>query len=345
MTTKLPTQSDIAKMTGVSRTTVSYVLNERPSGPIKVTDETRQRILQVAREIGYEPNASARSLRSSSTCNIGITIPDLDNPHMQEILSGASKEAQAQGYHLLLVSTEMQPEYERESIRELLRRRIDGLIFLPTYVNIFDIEFQLMASRRNPIVVAGNYYEKNLKLDTVVPEHDQGSLALMEHIIGLGHRRIGFIYGVIRRPLGTERLENYNHALLQAGIKTDPSWVIEAGITYQDGYLAAQRLLNLPLHPTAILAINDVLAAGAMHAAFEMGFRIPQDISIAGFDDNDYSAYLNPALTTIKVNARRIGQECVRLVAQRIDDPNRPFEQRRIPYQLVVRGSTGRVLQ
>jgi LacI family transcriptional regulator len=342
MTTKLPTQNDIAQMAGVSRTTVSYVLNHCENGPIKVTEKTRQRILEVAREIGYEPNASARSLRSSRTRNIGIALPDMNNPHMQEILCGAAKEVQSQGFRLLLYSTELQPEYEEESIRELLQRRIDGLILLPTYSNIYDEEFQLLASRRNPIVVAGNYYEEDLKLDSVKPGHDQGCLVMMEHLLELGHRRIGFIYGVIRQPLGTERLQNYFHALEMAGIPAEQDLVIHSGVTYQDGYLACQELLKRRPRPTAILAINDVLAAGAMHAVFDMGLRIPADISVAGFDDNDFSAFLNPALTTIHVDARRVGKECVRLVIQRIENPERPYEQVRIPFQLKVRGSTGR---
>ena len=339
---KLPTQSDIAQLAGVSRATVSYVLNERASGPIKVTEITRQRVIRVAKEIGYEPNASARSLRLNITCNIGITLPDLKNPHMQEILSGASMEVQLQGFNLMLVSTEMQPEYEKTSIRELLRSRIDGLILLPTFVNIFEEEFKLLANHKRPIVVAGNYYEQYQNLDAVVPGHDEGARIMMKHLIDLGHRRIGFINGVRRKPLGTERLNHYLHSLREAGIAPDEELVTESGVTYQDGYQAAQTLLDRQPRPTAILAMNDLLAVGAMHAIYERGLRIPLDVSVAGFDDSDYSAYLNPALTTLNVDARRIGRECVRLVVRRIENPDRPHEQIRIPYQLMVRGSTGK---
>jgi DNA-binding LacI/PurR family transcriptional regulator len=341
---KLPTQSDVAHMAGVSRTTVSYVLNDRAGGPIQVTEETRRRILKAARDIGYEPNAAARSLRMSITRNIGITLPDLNNPHMQAILSGASHEAQSQGYNLLLVSTEMQPEYEKASIRELLRRRIDGLILLPTFVNILEEEFKLLASRNSPIVVAGNYYERYPNLDTIVPGHDEGAALMMDYLINLGHRRIGLIYGVSRKPLGTERLENYLDALQGAGVSPDPNLIVETGISYQDGYKAGLQLLSVKPRPSAILAINDLLAVGAMHAAYEYHLRIPEDISIAGFDDNDYSTYLNPPLTSINVDARKIGKECVRLVIKRIENPTRPHEQVRIPFQLMERASTARLM-
>jgi LacI family transcriptional regulator len=340
---KLPTQSDIARIAGVSRATVSYVLSGRAGGAIKVTEDTRRRVLKVSEDLGYQPNAVAQSLRLSVTGKIGITIPDLSNPHLQTILCGAAEEAQKNDYNLLLVCTEMRPEYERIGIRELLRRSIDGLILLPTYVNILEEEYQLLTKRRSPIVVAGNYYDHLKELDTVIPGHDEGAVLMMRHLLGLGHRRIGLIFGVIRKPLGNERLLMYKKMLEEEGLQLCDSLVIQTGITYQDGCNAANILFNQDPPPTAILAINDVLALGAMHAALQRGLHIPEDISIAGFDDNNYSAFLNPPLTTVDVNAHEIGVQCIRLVIQRIEYPERPYINHRIQPQLKIRGSTAPV--
>jgi DNA-binding LacI/PurR family transcriptional regulator len=338
---KLPTQSDIAELAGVSRATVSYVLSGRSGGAIRITDQTRERILTVAEELGYQPNAAALSLRSSITRNIGITIPDLSNPHMQAILCGATETAQRNDYNILLVSTGNRPEYERMGIRELLRRSIDGLILVPTFVNILEEEYRLLAKLRSPVVVAGNYYDHLNEIDTVIPGHDQGAEMLMDHLIALGHRRIGFILGVQRKPLGSERLEIYKQKQRLAGIRVEEKYIIESGIRYQNGYAAGKTLMEIKPRPTAILAINDVIAVGAVHAVLERGLRIPEDISIAGFDDNDYSAYMNPALTTVDVKAYEIGSQCVKMVIKRIERFERPYDNLRIPCELKVRGSTG----
>jgi LacI family transcriptional regulator len=340
---KLPTQSDIARLAGVSRATVSFVLSGRSGGTIAVTEETRQRVLQVAKELGYEPNASAVSLRLKKTHNIGITLPNLSNPHMQEILCGAAQEALEHDYNLLVFYTEMNSENEKASIRELLRGRIDGLVMLPSFANALQEEFSLLSERRNPVVIAGNYYSQFPELDSVTPGHDRGAALVMKHLLDLGHREIGLLFGVPRKPLGKERLDAYTSALREAEIPIEEGLTIETGTSYQDGYEAALRLLQRKSRPTAILAINDVLAVGALHAASDAGLCIPEDLSVAGFDNNDYTAFLNPPLTTVNVNAREIGAQSLRLVVRRIEEPERPFEHLRIPFELIVRASTGPV--
>ncbi len=262
---------------------------------------------------------------------------------MQAILCGAVQEAQANDYNIMLVNTEMRPDFERAGILELLRRGIDGLVLLPTYVNILEEEYQLLARRRSPIVIAGNYYEHLKELDTVIPGHDQGAKLILEHLFELGHRQIGFIFGVMRKPLGSERFKIYCQMLEEMNIPFRDEFVLQCGITYQDGFDATNALLDLQPRPTAILAINDLLALGAMHAAHQKGLNIPEDVSIAGFDDNDYSAFLNPSLTTVDVSAHEIGTQCVRMVLERIKNPERPYRSHRIPPALKMRSSTGPV--
>jgi len=338
---KLPTQNDVARIVGVSRATVSYVLSGRQGGSIAVTEETRRRVLQAAQEVGYEPNAAALSLRLKKTHNVGITIPNINNPHMHEILCGAAQEAMQNGYNLLVFYSEMKPDIEKLGIRELLRGRIDGLILMPTYATDIQEEVEMLSSRRLPVVITTYSYLQFSDLDTIIPGHDLGAAELKQHLLGLGHRSIAFVKHLTRRPIGQERIDAYLKALQDAGILVHEDWIVETGETYQDGYETGLELFNRRSCPTAIVALNDVLAIGLSRAAIERGMRIPQDISIAGFDNNDYTAYTNPPLTTVNVNAREIGAQAVQLVLKRISNPERPFEHLHIPYEFVIRASTG----
>lgn len=340
MVIKAPTQADIARLAYVSRATVSYVLSGRSNGPISVTEETRQRVLRVAAEVGYEPNAAAQSLRMRASKTIGATIFDTSNPHNWQIVRGADAEAEAHGYTLVLINTLMQTNRERDSIRELLRRRFDGLILAQTYQDPLQSELRILARQHSAVVLLGND-ESLPALDMVTPGHGEGAAQMMEYLLSLGHRHIGFVFSVATSPLGDERLTAYHAALAQAGIPADESLVRRCGPAICDGYEATLSLLARQPRPTAILAINDLLAVGVLHAAVEQGLRVPVDISIAGFDDIDMAPYLNPALTTVRVNAEEVGRTAVWLILERVRNPERPPQHTRISAQLVKRNSTG----
>jgi LacI family transcriptional regulator len=341
---KAPTQADVARIANVSRATVSYVLNGRSGGAISVAEDTRQRILSAAEQLGYEPNASAQSLRLKSTKSIGFTIFDQANPHNWQIVHGADEEARACGYKLLLISTTMDLERERASTRELLRHRIDGLVLSQTHRDQMIEEFKALIRRQSAVVLLGSYGTHPPELDTVTPGHAAGAAQLMKHLLELGHRRIGFVFGVAAEPLGCERMAAYRKQLQQCGIPVDESLIKRCGVTIADGYRAALDLLSrgaCEARPTAILVINDLLAIGVLHAASELGLRVPADVSVAGFDDIEMAPYLNPALTTIRVNAEEVGRAAVRLILERVSDPERPPQHVHVAARLVQRESTG----
>jgi LacI family transcriptional regulator len=340
MVSKAPTQADIAHLAHVSRATVSYVLSSRAGGPINIAEETRQRVLSVAADIGYEPNAAAQSLRMRSNRSIGVTLFDTSNPHNWQIIRGADAEARANDYTLALTNTAMQADRERESVRELLRRRYDGLILAQAHRDALESEFRILARRRSALVLLGNY-DGPTDLDVVMPSHGEGAIHMMKHLLALGHRRIGFVLGVASETLGGERLTAYRQMLAQADIPYDESLVQRCGPAIADGYAAALDLLNRRPAPTAILSINDLLAIGVLHAAAERGLRVPADVSVAGFDDIDMAPYLNPALTTVRVNAEEMGRTAVRLVLDRMGAPDRPPQRISIPARLIARDSTG----
>jgi len=338
---KVPTQSDIAKKVGVSRATVSYVLSGRSGGNISVTEQTRQRVLHVSRELGYESNDSAVSLRLRRSCNLGIVLLTINNPHMLQILGGATQAAVQNDYNMLVFYSEMRPDVEKVGIRELLRGQIDGLILIPTYATDLQDELDMLSKQRRPVAITTNNYYPCAELDSVTPGHDLGANELMTHLLQLGHRTIALLRHFAHKPLGQERLDAYINGLQSAGIAYAEDLVIETGTTYQDGYAAGMYLLQRQPRPTAIVALTDVLALGVCHAVIASGLRIPEDVSVAGFDNNDYTAFLNPPLTTVDVNALEIGAQAVQLVLERIAHPDRPFQHRRIAHQLIVRGSTG----
>ncbi|OQA42965.1 MAG: Catabolite control protein A [Chloroflexi bacterium ADurb.Bin325] len=340
---KRPTQADVAKLAGVSRAVVSYVLNDRTDGRISITPETRRRVLAAIEELGYQPDAAAQSLRLGRTRSIGVLIPDAHNPHYWQIVQGIESEAQAYGYDLFLSSTSLDPDRELAAVRALMRGRIDGLILLLTYRGLLDPELQMLKHTRNPLVFVGGAPRTECCYDAVLTGLSDGATEMLRHLIGLGHRRIGLVYGVAAPELGLDRLEAYRRELAAIGEAVDDSLVVHCTPRLEDGYRAALRLLDRGPRPTAILAINDYLALGVLRACADRGVRVPEDVSVAGFDDIEASPYLVPALTTVRTNAEEIGRSALRLLFARMQQPDRKCQQVYVPAQLAVRGSTGPV--
>ena len=335
-----PTQVDVAQRAGVSRATVSYVLNGLTEGKVPISDETRQRVLDAIEELGYEPDARAQALRSGSTKTIALLIPDLQNPHFCEFATGVEEAARAAGYHLLLSSTTLSDEYAVEIFKDLAQRRVDGLILASAFLLETDEAKKILnriRKRNFPIVDMGDFYE----LDTVSANYRESTKEVISYLLSLGHRRLGLVYGVGAHEHGLDRLEPYQESLAASGIDVDPDLIVECGPTPEDSYQSATRLLKLPNRPTAIIVINDLLAMGTMRAAADLGLRVPDDLSVVGFDDIPMANYLVPRLTTVTKNSFAGGQKAFELLLARILNPDLP---RQIVYEtprLIVRESTG----
>ncbi len=321
---------------------MSYVLSGRTGGSISTTEETRLRIVSAATDLGYVPNAAAQSLRLRESKTIGLLVPDTRNPYYWQLLQGAETEARACGYDILLVNTALDPEREREAVRAVLRRRVDGLlIILAFFQEHVNDEVRNAIGRHNAVVLIGDAATIDERLDSVRSDHAGGAVQMMAHLVGLGHRRIGFVFGVAGPPLGQERLIAYRDAMGRLGAAVPDELVECCGVTLEDGYQAARRLLDRPQPPTAILVITDLLAIGALRAVSERGLRIPEDISVAGFDDIVMARYTNPPLTTVRVHADRVGRTAMRLCFDRMRNPEYPTQSVYVPSELVLRGSTG----
>lgn len=346
---KRPTQVDVARRAGVSRATVSYVLNGVTKSKVSISDETRQRVREAAEELGYVPDARARSLRSGRSHTLGLIVPDIQNPHHWEVASGVEQEAREHGYHVLLSGAGTQRARAGTILTDLSQRRIDGLIVPGSLAAASDaaeeaLEQSLRRIRKRfrrslPIVEIASQHEAHPGIDQVVSDYYDATIEAMEHLIRLRHRRIGLLVGVVRPAPAADRLESYRAALLAAGLPVEEALIVRQGPAIADGYAGAMQLLNLPERPTAVVAINDMLAIGALRAIYDAGLRVPEDISLMGYDDIAMAEYLVPRLTTVSKDIAEMGRTAVRLLLARIEDPDRPPRTERYPARLIIRES------
>jgi LacI family transcriptional regulator len=338
---KRPTQVDVARLAGVSRATVSYVVNGQADGRIPISQETRVRVLEAVEQLGYEPDARAQALRSGSTKTIGAIIPDIRNPHFWEYADGMEKEARAAGYRLLLSSTSLSQRNEKDTLKDLAQRRIDGLILqgsFATHSGNASKSLSRLISRRFPIVKIG---EPTGTMDSVWSDYYSVTEEIMAYLLSLQHHRIGMIYGVKPPIMAEGRLQPYQECLQAAGLPVDEELIVRCGPTIEDGYQAAMQLLKHPSRPTALISINDILAIGVLRAAADLNLRIPDQLSLVSYDDIPMSRYMVPRLTTVSKEAVKFGQEAVKLLLARIQNPNLPIQKIDEPIQLIVRESTG----
>ena len=335
---KRPTQKDVARRAGVSRSTVSYVLNDQNDLKIPISDETRQRVLEAIDELGYEPDARAQSLRLGSTNIVGVIIPVIQNPFFWQMLSGISEGLQEAGYSLHLTHHPLDLQQEANMIRQLRRQPVDGFILLAAAKYLLPRLSEYLRKSGRPVV---EITASKAEFDHVIHTYDSGTRALMAHLLELGHKRIGFVYGTAREVQGFDRLLTYRESLEEAGLPLDSSLEAHCGESLEEAYQTAYTLLSRADRPSALLVINDLLAIAAIRAAGDLGLRIPDDLSVASFDDIPLSSYTMPRLTTVSGRAVESGREAVRLLLKRFAEPDLPQQVTTAEVELIVRESTG----
>lgn len=335
-----PTQKDVAKKAGVSRSTVSYVLNDQDDLKIPISEETRQRVLEAIVELGYEPDARAQSLRRGSTNIIGVIIPVIENPFFWQTLTGITDALRDAGYSLHLYHNPQDPQQGAYTVRELTRQRVDGFILLAAAKYMMPKLAEYLRKSTQPIV---EITATEAEFDHVIHGYSTGTRTLMQHLLGLGHRKIGFIYGVTREVQGLDRLSVYRQVLEEEGLSDSRRFEVHCGDQMKDAYRAAYNMLNAQDRPTALLVINDMLAIPVMRAASDLGLKIPDDLSVAGFDDIPFSNYTIPRLTTVSGLAAKSGRDAVQLLLRRLAEPDCPRQVTATNVELIVRESTGPV--
>jgi LacI family transcriptional regulator len=329
---KQATIKDVAERAGVSKTTVSHVINTSRF----VEDATRQKVLNAIHELQYRPSAAARSLTTRRTGTIGIVISDSSNPFFGELLLSIEAVLRPRNYALIICNTNETLEYEAHYLDLLLNQRVDGIIAAATsqpWVELSKAEIQL-----TPVVFVDRAFE-NFNGYYVSVDNFAGGYAGTRHLIECGYTRIGILAGLERLSTMRERLDGYCQALQDAGLPLTPEWIIRSQLSVDSGRTAMRTLLSLPQRPEAVFINNNLLTLGALLEMNAQNVRSPHDLGIVAFDEHPWAAVSCPPITVVRQPTHQIGQVAAEMILSLID--GRPVPEKRVvlPCELVVRQS------
>ena len=322
---------DVARLAGVSVATVSRAL----SNPEKVSDDSLEKVHNAIAQVGYRPNMLARNFRSARAYAVVVLVPDIANPFYSLFIRALEDRAQQKGYAVLLGDTRGTPEREMDYIRRVETRLADGIVQLRPSSE----KSQNNIPPDIPCVNAcGCEYTTG---PAIRIDNRAAAKTMVNYLISLGHRRIGVISGLKDNPHAIDRLEGYKEALAEAGIPFEKDLIAEGDFTMWSGLNAAFQFCNMKVRPTAVFSMNDEMAIGAMQTLKNQGIRIPDDMSVTGFDDIAYSKYSDPSLTTISQPAEEMGKMAMDMLLKVIE--GEPLSQREcvLPTEFIIRKSTG----
>jgi len=333
----MATIKDVAARAGVSPSTVSRVLANSP----RISEPTTLRVREALDVLNYHPNAFARGLVTNTAGAIGILIPPeprefFGNPFFAEMMSGVSEVAQEAGLDTVLSTAGRQ---EVDAFEAMVRsRRVDGVLVLRSRRN--DPLLAKVACMNVPATLLGRP-DRDWEIPYVNNDNVKAAYAATLHLLRMGHRRVGFLGGADDLVVTMDRVDGYRKALSDEGIVPDQRMEVSSFFLEQGGYLGMMRLLALSDRPTAVLASDDVLAFGAMRAASELGYRIPDDLAIVGFNDIRLAELANPALTSVRIHMPELGKAAAELLIDQIRRGQRDMATRILPTELVIRNSCG----
>jgi LacI family transcriptional regulator len=331
---RMTTMADVAREAGVSTTTVSHVLN----GTRRVNEKTIDRVHAAIARTGYRPHSIARALAGARTQSIGLAISGITNPYFMDVVAAIEAEAAKHGHTLLLGDTHDEPEDELQMVKELVLRRVDGLLLAPS-AGAEANALRYLATQSLPVVLVDRVLP--VQLDQVGTENEGPTVQLVEHLAGLGHRRIGLIAG--RAGLSTieERIRGYRAGLQRSGLPIDDALIAYGAPQYELAHAAVHRVLDSRDPPTALITANNSTTIRVLRALRERKLNVPRDIALVAFDDFEWSDLFHPRLTVVAQPTREIGATAVQLLLSRLDEPDREPQSVRLPATFVHRESCG----
>jgi len=330
---KTPTIYTVAEQAHVSIATVSRVL----ANSEKVRSETRETILKTMEELDYHPNLAARKLAFKTTGTIGLIFPDISGPYYSMVISGVDQEADRQDHSVLIYGTRGKSP-KRDRFLQSLSSKVDGFIIMTRTV---DESILLTLHRQGTLfVLLGRRYD-SFDCDSVMIDNRAGAYNAVLHLVGHNHRRIAFVGGPADSHAHQERFEGYQQAMQHAGLGMDPDLLKSGNFLYEGGRVAAEQLLGLKQPPTAIFAANDEMAIGILDVANKLGFKVPEQLAVIGFDDIQTAAYTHPALSTVRQPMKRLGEVAANLLLYRLKEREAPIRHEVFSAELILRQSCG----
>lgn len=327
------TIKDVAKKANVSITTVSRVLNNKPD----VSDQTKEKIKKIIKELGYNQNDVARGLVLDKTYTIGLIIPDISNPFFPKLAQGVENKAKELGYSVIFCDTNNKISEEIEAIELLKRKKIDGIILSLSLKN--KEELKKLKEENFPVV----------QIDRQIPGFDypivtidnvKSSYKATKYLIQLGHTKIAHITGDLDTKTGQDRLEGYKKALKEFNLFQKEEWILSGDYSLESGFNQMKNILNSKNLPTAIFAANDLMAIGAYNAIFNNNLKVPEDFSIIGHDDIEIASIIRPGLTTIEQPKYSLGKKTAEILIEEIEKSNYSFSDEYLKTNLKIRYST-----
>jgi len=330
------TIKDVAEKAGVSITTVSHVINKTRF----VSEQLQQRVNIAIAELGYQPSHFGRGLRQGRSYTIGLLLPDPNDGFFQTVARGIEEHSQNHGFGITCCNTDEDPIKERFFISFMKQRSVDGLIIAPTTMAAESLS--PLIHEGIPLVIIDRYIE-DLPVDQVFSDNRTGSYQAAEHLLGLGHKRIGLLTGIRGITTTEHRLQGYRDCLQEHGIDVDESLIVEGRSKIEEGYAATEQLL-LRADVTAVFSINTMMTLGALKCFKARGIDCPHDISLTGFDDPDWAAVFTPSLTVVAQQPYKMGYEAGELLFRAIEGQREEEQVQTIELktQLIIRESTAR---
>jgi LacI family transcriptional regulator len=330
----MATISDVAKLSGLSKTTVSRVINNHPY----VSKKIREQVLNAMKELGYTPNPSARRLRGQLTTTLGVIVPRIVNPFFSYLVNSIEQTAYNKGYQVLICQSNEDKAKEITFLNLLKTKQVDGII-----MTSIENDWNIIKSYTNygPILLC-NEYVNNANVPMIRLDQYKGAYLGAKHLIERDHQKIAYCTGGLFDEQGKDKDRNqgFQKALKDVGIELNPKWIFVNRHTIEDGKQVLRQILEMDDRPTAVFTGSDEIAAGMMIEAKEHGLIVPDDIAIIGFDDQPIAEMLDPKLTTIRQSVDQMGEKAVEVIIEMLNNPEMEIENYELPIELVVRKST-----
>ncbi|BAJ00607.1 LacI family DNA-binding transcriptional regulator [Shewanella violacea] len=326
----MTTIRDVAKLAGVSTTTVSHVLNKTRF----VSVEGKAKVEAAVIELNYVPNTIARSLKGGSSRVLGMLITDANNPFYADLIQWVDQVAYRYGYNLILCNTQGNIQRAKDYLVMLSQRQVDGMLMMSSDAR----QLPVSSYGSMPMVMMDSGPEQ-AGYDRILDDSEQGGYMATKHLLESGHKSIGLLAGPLDKSNSQNRIAGYRRAMAEAKLEVDECWIQSGEFTYEGGAEAMSRLLNQSSPVTAIFASNDLMAMGAIRVAGKQGLTIPEDLSIIGYDDIPGAKYFNPPLTTMSQPLEQLAEQAIAMLLARIETPKREGQRTLLPPSLIIRDS------